>query len=198
MAITDVDLVNRALHKLGQKEIAALTDDSKAARLANDTFDEYRDDLLRAHPWNFASVRHEITNANATAPEWGYDNAFDLPTSSPVALRVLSVNGENEHSQRWKVESANDVLSIVTDISEPLEVLLIQQVTDPDLMEPMFREVLVSKLAFEWAESLTGMTEVRDRMERDYIGKLALARSIDGQEGIPDRFESDEWLDVRW
>jgi hypothetical protein len=50
----------------------------------------------------------------------------------------------------------------------------------------------------EWAIRMTGLQSMRDRMELSYDKKIAEARGVDGQEGIPPVLEASEWVDSRW
>ena len=186
---SDVGIANAALRKLGQAPITAFNEDSKAARLANERFAELRDELISRHPWNFALKRISLA-ASATAPVWGFANAFPVP---PDYIRTFEANGEDEETGKWKVENGE----IVTDLSAPLEILYVYRVTDANRMSTGFREALASLLAADWAEDITGDDNVVKNKERKALIAVAQARSNDGQEGIPDRLEADEWLNAR-
>ena len=88
---SDVGIANAALRKLGQSPITSFSEANKAGRIANERFAESRDALLAEHPWNFALKRVSLA-ASATAPEWGYNNAFPLPTDY---IRMYEVEGES-------------------------------------------------------------------------------------------------------
>ena len=191
--ITDVTIVNAALIRLGETTITALSDDIKPARLANAVYGELRDAVTRAHPWNFALARAELT-ANASAPTWGYANAYDLPGDPDHCLRVLSVAGEHERDARWTVEGRQ----IVTDLPSPIRVLYLRRVTDPNASDPLFREALSARLARELAEALGKSTSLQQAMAELYEAKLREARSADGQEGTPEILSADTWLTARF
>lgn len=53
----DYQIVNLALTRLGDLRIAALSDATAAAQAANAVYAALRDEVLRAHPWNFAIQR---------------------------------------------------------------------------------------------------------------------------------------------
>jgi hypothetical protein len=57
---TEVDIVNRALVKLGAKRILTLADNVKEAREASFIYDMVRDEEMRAHNWKFAIRRASI------------------------------------------------------------------------------------------------------------------------------------------
>ena len=186
---SDVGIANAALRKLGQSPITSFSENSKAARLANERFAELRDELLYRHPWNFALKRGSLA-ASATAPTWGFTAAYPLPTDY---IRMFEVNGEHEDTDKWKVEDG----SIVTDLEAPLEVRYVFQVTDANRMSAGFREAFASILAADWAEDLTGDDNVAQRMDGKARIQVAQARSNDGQEGTPDQFVADDWVVAR-
>ena len=186
---SDVGIANAALRKLGQSPITSFSENSKAARLANERFAELRDSLLHRHPWNFAMKRDSLS-ASSTAPKWGYTVAYPLPADY---IRMYEVNGEDEGTGKWKIENGH----IVTDLAAHAEVRYVYRVTDANAMSTGFREALASILAADWAEDITGDDDVAVRADRRSIRAVAQARSNDGQEGIPDAFEADEWTTAR-
>lgn len=188
---SEVGIANAALRKLGAGTLAALTDASTEGRLANATYAEYRDKLLRSHPWNFATKRLSIA-ANATAPVWEYDNAFNIPADF---LRLLDIS--NPQLMAYRIESTNDGTVIVTDIAGPLKIKYIAQITDPNKMDAEFREALSSLLASEWAEPLTGITSLGEKMVVLHDKKLLEAKGVDGQEQTPAESVNFSWIDVR-
>ena len=191
---SDVSIVNRALHKLGVSRIVAFTDTTKQGLLANETYTEYRDTMLRAHPWNFAIERAALT-ADSTAPEWGFDAKYPFPEGATPCLRVLEVEGEDENSGRWTIEGR----FVLTSLTTPLNIRYIKRITDANSMDAVFREALSSRLAMEWATTLTHNPQIQNDMTQLYNSlKMPEARSIDGQEEIAVQMESCEWIEARF
>ncbi len=191
---SDIGVVNAALHKLGVSRIVAFTDTSKQGLIANDTFADIRDALLRAHPWNFAIERAALA-ADATAPEWGYDVRYALPEGATPCLRVLECEGEDENSGRWTVEGR----FILTALTAPLNIRYIKRITDANSMDAVFREALSSRLAMEWATPLTKSSQIKSEMTQLYNQlKMPEARSIDGQEDIAVQTTSSTWIESRF
>ncbi len=190
MAVSNVSIANAALRKLGESPITDFNENSKAARLANERFEEVRDALLHTHPWNFAMKRVSLA-ASATGPEWGFENAFPVPADY---IRAFEINNENLKNNRWQAEDG----TIVTDLPAPLEIRYVYQLQDPTRMSPGFREALADALAADWAHDITGdpniMTETAGRARLS----LARAKSSDGQEGTPKQMNADEWINARF
>ncbi|MBT3808855.1 MAG: hypothetical protein HOL07_11190 [Rhodospirillaceae bacterium] len=190
---TDVDIVNAGLIKLGEATITTLADDVKPARLANAIFADQRDVVLRAHPWNFAMVRAELT-AHVTPPLWGFANAYDLPGDPDFCLRVISVEGEaDEGAGAWKIEARQ----IVTDLASPIRILYLRRVSDYGLWDALSLDALAARIAMELAEPLGKSTSLHNAMARLYDNTLRAARSADGQEGTAQMLAADGWLEAR-
>lgn len=187
---SDVSISNMAFGAMGHGPITAFTDNSVAGRLANLEFADRRDELLRLHTWRFAVKRTSIA-ANATGPDWGFTNAFDIPIDS---LLILEVNGEaiSEESS-WRIEGTQ----IVTSLSAPLEVRYVAQITDANAMDSAFRGTLVAFLAMHWCERITGSEIIRKRLESEYTLKIAEARSMNSIEATPSLMIVDTWDKAR-
>ena len=76
----DTAITNYALRLLKAQRITSLTDGSNNANAANDVFTQVRDELIRAHNWNFATKRQKLAQSSTT-PTFEFDNAYPLPAS---------------------------------------------------------------------------------------------------------------------
>jgi len=130
--------------------------------------------------------------AEAVAPAFGFAAAYNLPNAPTYCLRVLEV--VNPGRLPWKIEGRQ----ILTDLSSPLQITFIQRITNVELMDPLFRDALATRLAMEWAEKLTRSTDIKTMLEKEYQAKIREARSIDGQEGTLDDVMQTTWIDARW
>lgn len=187
---SEVGVANLALHMMGRGAMLnALTDDSQAARVMRHAFPYARDATIRAFPWNFAKARATIS-ANATAPDFEFSHAFDLPTD-PFCLRVLRVDEMDAHN--WRVEGRQ----ILCNDAGPIKIKFLKRVTDFMQAEPLFVTTLATRLAAETATSLTESAAKAQDLLRAYQLKLREARAVNSQEGQPDDFPTGGWHDVR-
>ncbi len=182
-----IDIINGALTKLGERNITAVTDPVKAARIANQTYDKYRDVVLSDHKWNFAITRLAITSTG-TEPLFEFANAFNQPGD---LLRLLDL--DNPDNVIWKVENGQ----ILTDIASPLNIQYVFRNTNVNSYSFMFIEALEARLAAEWAEPLTKSATMQANMQNLFQAKMRAARSVDGSEDFPDTIEANEWLRSR-
>ena len=188
---SEVGIVNAALSKLGVAALTALTDDSPAGVLANREYTNGRDDMLREHNWNWATRRIALA-ASATAPIWEFENAFPIPSDF---MRLVEVN--NPSKLAYRIESTTDGTVIVTDIAAPLQIAYVYGVTDPNNMDPKFREALSARYAMEWSEALTGSKSLADSLEKRAVRKLRDAKGVEGQEDSVRGYDVFTWTDAR-
>lgn len=190
MATSKVAICNSALAKLGVDFISDLTDETKAAILCNEQYDKKRQQLLRAHPWNFAIKRVSLAKT-ATTPEFEFDNEFQLPSD---CLRVLKIDDEGyiPNYPTWVIEGDKLLSSLDT-----VKIKYIADIEDVGLFDENFTEALAFLIASDLSYALVqsaslskAMLELHDRVLRD-------ARSFDAQEGTPEDLGADRWTSSR-
>lgn len=146
---SETTICNLALGKLGASRIISLSEASPEAQACSLQYEQTRDEVLRAHRWNFAITRGVFSQL-ATAPAFGWLYQWQLPVD---CLRVLQVNGweENEDPDNWEVEGRK----LLTDV-DSVQVKYIAQITDASQYDPLFIEALSIKLASKLCIALTG------------------------------------------
>ena len=189
---TEVSICSNALRRLGDDPITSLTDDTERARLCNSFYEDSRDAVLRSHPWNFAITRASLAKLS-TAPAYGFANQFALPTN-PYCLRVLGMEYED---YIFKVENVATHGRVLLTDEATANIIYVARITDTNLFDAMFVDVLTQKLAVDLAYPVTNSTTLQTQMQKVFEKKLSEARSIDGQEGFMDDLVSDTFTDFR-
>jgi hypothetical protein len=181
MAASETTICNIALGKLGARRIIALDEESVEARACLLHYAETRDEVLRAHRWNFA-IRRETLTQNATPPAFDWMFAYQLPVD---CLRVLQVN-RFERGRRIRAWEVAGRLLLTND--ETAFVRYIVRVTDCNQFDALFVEALALKLASKIARPLTGSGPLSGEMLTEYE-KLTggRARRTDAFEDSPER-----------
>lgn len=188
MAFTQLDICNMALGAIGQDEVTSLAGTTKTVKLLNRFYPLCRDEVLASHPWNCARARASLT-ANVTAPVWEYAVAYDLPAD---CIRVLKVETSCDFATRpWKVEGAQ----IVTDLASPIDIQYIARI-DESLFSPLLTAALFTRLAVELAEPIAQSATLAEQLRQKYEAALRRARSMNAQEGTPDRPRADAFVDA--
>jgi hypothetical protein len=187
---SEVEIANRALTELGAKRIASLTEDSVNGRAINSVYDVLRRAELRKHPWNFAIKRAQLA-ASATEPLFNRETAFPLPSD---CLRLLPPDPEtNWEDMDWQIEGRE----VITNDSAPLDVRYIWDVTDPNVMDPLFREALAMSIAARLAEQLTQSNAKKADAKDSYKEAIAEAKKINAFENVSAKPPEDSWVTVR-
>ncbi len=178
MAASDVEICNIALAVLEEQRITSLTESTEQGRYCNIHYDDARDFVLRLHPWNFATRRAALAQ-NATAPLFGYDYAFKLPTD-PYCLRVISVNDPSD-PPNWKIEGRDLLID-----ESVVDLVYIGRIIDVTQYDAGFVQALAHYLAWKLAKPLTGSKTEADQKARDFDHILRQARNVDGSEDVQD------------
>lgn len=188
MATSDVAIANRALQKLGEARIEALTQDDPNARSMNACFVALRKSMLRKYVWGFA-VKRESIAADSDQTAWGDWNRFAKPNDF---LRLIRDN-ETRRAPDWKIEGT----FIVTMDSAPLDIRYVADIDDATMYDSLFDEAFASLLAYETCLEITGSTGRKDSALNDYNLAIAEAKRIGAIEKESDEFPEDSWLDAR-
>lgn len=190
---SDVEIVNNALSLIGHDPITALADDTVHARLANRILPQTRDAVLRAHPWNCAMVRQSLAQISPV-PDFGWEYHYTLPTD-PFCLRALAINDDEEDGipgDVFKVEGR----TLLTNVAE-VNLRYIKRITDPNEYDSLLYEAISAKLAAKMAYAITGSASKAAEMFELYERLLREARTVDGQEGSPDKQDVSILTDIR-
>ncbi len=187
---SNVGIANRALQLLGAKRIVSLTEDSRNARSINSCFEAIKLAELRKHPWSFAIKRASLA-ASATAPLFGRSTSYPLPADF---VRLLPPDNElNFNTLDWQIEGKN----IITNDTAPLEIRYIYDVTDPNEMDSLFREVFAAKLAEVTCEEITQSNAKQATAQASYKDIIAEAKRMNAIEKTSENPPEDSWVTVR-
>lgn len=200
---SDVDIVNLALTKLGAQRILTLTDNNKAARSANAIYALERDNELRAHFWNFATVRTTLPTLVETPAFGPYDTMYQLP-ADPWCLQVIQVGMWAPGSERWlgvtteasayKIEGRNILTNASLSQSGPMPLRYTARITDPNMFDSAFVFAFACRLAMELAEDLTQQSGKRQLAQAEYKAAIVAAMRANAIELPPDPLPDNSWL----
>lgn len=182
---SEVDICNRALNEIGEDQIMDLSENSKAGRVCKLVYADTRNEVLRAHPWNFAIKRVGLARLTTT-PAFEFAFEFQLPAD---CLRVLSTNDE---LTPFRIEGRK----LLTN-NASVKIEYISRVEDTSQFDSIFVEMLSTRLAAQLAYNLSDNNSLTQLLEQKYRDRLRQAKSMDGQEGTPRSVEADQWLNSR-
>lgn len=189
MANTELDLANAALGLIGEAPLSSFSDDRPAATAIQSRLPNLRDALLRSHPWNFAVTRAQLSRL-AAAPDFGFAHAYMLPDDY---LRLMAVNDGRDNFQ---IERFSAMRVLLSD-ADAIDLRYIARITSPGGWDALFYEAMAAILALDLASSvLKGDTESVQRTRALALERVALARSIDGQENPPGEIFTDDFIEA--
>lgn len=194
MAVSQVDIANRALTKLGAGRIIALDDDSQASNTLSSMFDIVRDAELRKNLWHFSKARAQLP-ALSEVPMFGFSHQYQLPADF---LRLIEVNGRRCQPKPqldgwYSIEAGRILISQ----SGPLRIRYVRRVEDPTLFDALFVEAFACKLAFESCETLTQSNTKKQTAAQEYEVAVADARRMNAIERPAVATADDSWLESR-
>ncbi len=191
--LSEVAVYNMALDMLDEGPVTSPTDDTRPARLLARNYAQTRDEVLRAHPWNFATKRASLPTLSEK-PAFGWQRAFELPTD---CLRVLPLTVDgclNGNPVAHEIEGRR----LLSDASAPLRVRYIHRVINPGEFDPLFARALSARLAVYVGHVITGKQSYVERISGLYRDVLLEARRTDALEGTPQAPLGEDWIEARY
>jgi len=182
------DICNRALIKLGKATIRDIdTDESPQGTLCKAVYVSMLDEVLRLAEWNFAVNRQALNKDASGSPlyEWAY--RFILPTIPPV-IKIISV----VNNVPFKIEG-----NYLVSNSDNVKLKYIGRITDPNLYDSLFINVLMLRLAYEISFSLTSQTSLGDNIYKQYLLALEEARNQNSQDDNELPIQDSTWTNAR-
>jgi hypothetical protein len=155
--MTDIQICNLALARLGDSRITALTDATAQAQYCSLFYTQTVEELQAEFDWQFC--RKQVNLTSGTAPISGYSVQYTLPTDFLRSLRFGNVDS-NENFGVWEIIADK----IHTNLSAPVALDYIASVTDSTKFPALFVELLTIKLAGLLAMPLTGSKDLFGQM----------------------------------
>jgi hypothetical protein len=184
--VSEVSICNEALIQIDRNTITSLTaDTSNEAIACNRIYTQVRDQMLRSHPWNFATARESLQTLASSDPLSEFDNIFQLPNDF---LRVVKLY---DTTSRYKIEGS----TLLTDDSTA-KLIYIKRETDTTKFDSIFVEALALKLAIRLAYALSGSTTRIEQLRAEFKKVYAEAKRVDGQEGTHDTMQPNLFIDT--
>lgn len=167
--ITDLQIANKALTKLGLPTIQSFDSQEEAARLAGAIFGTVRDFELATYPWAFAIKRTELP-ALAESPAFGYKFQYALPADFLRLEGIYNCGGADKNA--YELEGNN----LLTDIGAPLQIRYISRELDQIKWPPYFVEAVATKLAYEMCERLKQDPQRKSVLWQEYQAIIGAAK----------------------
>lgn len=185
MAISKIDIINKALHHLGTERINLITDQNKRAKVMTDIYDITKKSCLEDGFWGFAKKRVNLS-ALATVPLYEYAYEFNKPADC-----IKPVKEYND--EPYVVEGSK----ILAD-TNTLDLIYIWDIEDASTFTPGFIETLAFKLARDACYTLIQSSERYNFLDRAYEKQISMARSNMDSQQPPVEIEISDFINVRY
>lgn len=196
------DIVNRALLKLGDGNITAITETSDPARAAQTAFKSVAQAELRSHAWNFA-LRRTMIEREQAAPEFGFASVFQLPANS---LRVIEINDRwvsNPAALESPLASSEPEFTfegnaVLCNETAPLKLRYVFDLSDDTgQWDASFTEAFCCRLASELCVKRTKNLRLKDSLKKDYREAIFDARRVNAIQLPPRGMDDGSWMQAR-
>ena len=223
---SEIDTCNRALSLIGtQSTISSFNDGTAEAVQCGLWFNNVRQGLLRAAPWGFARAQIALTQIGDLVPDqtspypWLYK--YEYPPTALAVRYILSPppvtasngvpqTGDNIVGNYWLSPSrknrfipaldvdnlGNQRRVLLTNIQNAIAVYT-YDVTNVDLMDPMFESALSAALAFKLVVPLSGNVGMQQAFMAHAEKSIINARVADGNEAISTTDHVPDWIATR-
>lgn len=194
MATSEVDICNDALIQCGADRITSISGSGlgKSARLCAEQYPRARDQLLVAHPWNFAMTKVELTELSDLPS--GYENLVNIfPYAFTKPADCLRVWGIDDDNADWEVQGG-----YVFGEYTPLNLTYIRKITNTAEFSAMFDKVLALELAVKIVYALTQSATALQTVKALRDDAIREARSFDAQEMSAQVLDADDFLRSRF
>ncbi len=184
--LTDINLCNAALVKLGALPITSFDDGDAAAEICRTLYAVVTDAALTSHPWSFTLKRATLAPLDGR-PLVDFGRRFGLPADF---LRAIYVDDRGS-SPRYAIIGAE----LQTDSQA---VVLTYQFRPAEAsFPPFFRAALVARLAAEFCLPITESTSRAEALDRLAERDLERAWAVDRSQDTPPLIGDDSLIRVR-
>lgn len=162
---TDVDIINKALARLGAGAISARDEDSDLAAAVEAVYDTTIDRLLGLTTWTFATRTIQL-GLRATPPDIGWRYGYDLPAARVRGPLKLSPDARDWRRPLRSFAVEEDV--VFADLTPLWARVVVPKA--PAEWTPQFRDMAIVVLAAELAVPVADNTTLGAELRRAAYG----------------------------
>jgi hypothetical protein len=163
--MTDIQICNLALARLGDSRITALTDATAQAQFCTLFYTQTVEELQAEFDWQFC--RKQVNLTSGTAPLTGYSTQYALPADFIRAIRLGNIDA-SENFGTWEIVGTN----LHTNLTSSVALDYIANITTTTSFPAIFTELLSIKLAAVLAMPLTGSKDLFTQLAEVYGATL--------------------------
>jgi len=189
---TKVEIINRALTKLGARPITSTDDSSEEARIANRVYTISLESILSECLWTFATKRVNLAQVSDeiawSPPGTTLSYAYQVPNDT---IRIFGVSDDGA---TWYREG-----DIIFSDTASLGIIYVWKNESPGTYIPKFSEAFSDKLAHEMSFSILN-SGPKSQALLEYYESVSLpkAKSENSQTGTPPEMNDEYWVNSKW
>ena len=167
--MTDIQICNLALARLGDARIAALSDATAQAQYCSLFYAQTLEELQSEFDWQFC--RKQVAFTSSAVPLSGYSYQYNQPTDFIRAIRLGNIDA-SENFGTWEILGSKIHTNLAATTAIPLVLDYIALVDTESSFPAIFVEALSMKLAAVLAMPLTGSKELFKQCAELYMATV--------------------------
>jgi hypothetical protein len=185
MAISKVDIINKALTLVGANPIISIDDNTNNARVMSRCYEISLRNILTVSQWNFA-VKRALLSVSADVLTW-YDTGEVYVYQKPTD--IVRVFGVNDSSAIWREEGEY----IISDTAG-LGIRYVYYLDTPSKFTPTFTSAFIDLLCSDAAYMIVNSAALGQTYYAKYEKtSLPRAMSVNSQTGIQQAVRDEAW-----
>lgn len=198
--IASYEICNLALDLLKQPPITAAlltTPTTQIAQICQRWYGPTRRELLRNHPWKFATKR-AVWFPSTNTPAFGYSNSYDLPRDYH---RLVSIGDDSVDDIRRRFEVENNQLllnpSSPSDNSGAINVRYVYDIEDVSKFDSLFVQYFAVQMAIHMSVKFSIGNAQKQELRDEQRDLKMEAKAVNGQDKGPKRVQYSKILTKR-
>lgn len=192
-----VQIAKLALQHIGDRyDISDLTENSVEAEQVNLVYEDTRKELLRTHPWRFATKYRALPQLDVTVPaNWTY--AYQYPTDALRIVEIANPLGRDLPPIEFEVALLSDDTKVILTDHDDAEFRYTADISDPTRFDPEFVTAFSFLLASRVTMPLTGDLNLRDVLRTEAQRAIYQSGATDANEGRTVEAPDADWIRAR-
>lgn len=186
--MSKIEIINRALLKLGEPPISSLND-AAFGKSYDMIYSDIKKLLLSAYPWRFATVIKQLPKLQE---KFGKRNMYRLPTDCLLLLRVIDAES-NIALGGYEIAGQSIVLEEETIIAAEY----VKNQDDDGSFSPLFREAMAAKIAAELAMRLKHSTNFKQVFENEFYNLIMQAELNNEIAKCTENLPDNSWVSIK-
>ena len=193
--MSKVEIINRALLKLGEPPVSSLND-AAFGKSYEMIYHDVKNLLLSSYPWRFAAAAKRLGRMEE---KYGGRYRYRLPADCLLLLQVFGAGVKDLTEARPSALTGYELADgcIVAPAKDGLEIEYIRMVDDDALFPPLFREALAAKTAAELAMRIKHSPSLKQALDNEFLLLIRQAEQNNEIAKPAELLPDNSWVLVR-